>query len=164
MAQLGIETGADLRAKSLDWLARHFGSSARYYHDLARGICHREVKADRPYKSVSAERTFDIDLVEEADLRTELDRVSLYAWNRVERAKVEGRTVTLKVKYADFRTITRSRSLARAVAGRDEFLGLGSALLASILPVEKGVRLIGLGLSNLSEEAAAAPREPALPL
>jgi DNA polymerase-4 len=164
MAALGIETGADLKAKSLDFLAAHFGSSALYYHDLARGICHREVKADRPYKSVSAERTFDIDLSDETDLRTELDRVSVHAWNRVERADVRGRTVTLKVKYGDFRIVTRSRSLARPVADREEFLRLGGDLLASLLPVEKGVRLLGLGLHNLQEAETEAPRELALPL
>src|SRR3954469_3163240 len=164
MGALGIETGADLKAKSLDFLAEHFGSSAQYYHDLARGICHRQVKADRPYKSVSAERTFDVDLSDEVDLRTELDRVSVHAWTRVERADVRGRTVTLKVKYQDFRIVTRSRSLARAVAGRDEFLRLGGELLGALLPVEKGVRLLGLGLHNLGEAAAEAPRELALPL
>jgi DNA polymerase-4 len=164
MAGLGIETGADLKAKSLEFLAAHFGSSAQYYHDLARGICHREVKADRPYKSVSAERTFDVDLHDEADLRTELDRVSVHAWNRVERARVRGRTVTLKLKYQDFRIVTRSRSLDRPVAGRDEFLRVGGDLLQPLLPVEKGVRLLGLGLHNLGEEADEAPREPVLPL
>jgi DNA polymerase-4 len=165
MASLGIETGADLKARSLDFLAAHFGSAARYYHDLARGICHREVKADRPYKSVSAERTFDIDLSDAADLRSELDRVSVYAWNRVERAAVQGRTVTLKVKYQDFRTITRSRSLTRAVAGRDEFVRIGTELLDGLLPVEKGVRLLGLGLHNLDDaEAAEPPGELVLPL
>ena len=164
MARLGIQTGADLKAKSLDFLAAHFGSSASYYHDLARGICHREVKADRPYKSVSAERTFDIDLSEEADLRSELDRVSVYAWTRVERAAVQGRTVTLKVKYGDFRTITRSRSLGRAVLGREEFARIGGELLGSILPVEKGVRLLGLGLHNLDEPGAHAPEPLPLPL
>jgi DNA polymerase-4 len=166
MARLGIETGADLKAKSLDFLAAHFGSSASYYHDLARGICHRQVKADRPYKSVSAERTFDVDLSEEADLRSELDRVSVYAWNRVERAEVAGRTVTLKVRYADFRTVTRSRSLTRAVEGRQEFARIGDELLAALLPVAKGVRLLGLGLHNLdeAEAAAEAPRELPLPL
>src|SRR3954466_12173093 len=65
MARLGIETGADLRAQSLAFLQHHFGSSGPYYHDLARGICHRQVKADRPYKSISAEDTFFDDLKEE---------------------------------------------------------------------------------------------------
>ncbi len=165
MAGLGIETGADLRSRSLQFLAAHFGSSALYYHDLARGICHRQVRADRPSKSIGAERTFDIDLAEEADLLTELDRVSVYAWNRIERARARGRTVTLKVKYADFQTITRARSLDRPLADRDDFLATGKALLRALLPAPKGVRLLGLTLSNFAEDAPASTPllEPALP-
>src|SRR3712207_2415320 len=132
MAALGIETGADLRARSLDFLAAHFGSSARYYHDLARGICHRQVNADRPYKSVSAEDTFLEDLKEEATLVTELRRIGDTVWRRIEEKGLAGRTVCLKVKYHDFQIVTRARSLDRPVAGRDEFLDLGTALLLSL--------------------------------
>ena len=165
MAALGIETGADLKARSLSFLTAHFGSSASYYYDLARGICHREVRADRPSKSIGAERTFDLDLTEPADLLTELDRVSVYAWNRVERSRAQGRTVTLKVKYQDFQTVTRARSLPRAIAGREEFLDLGKTLLRALLPTEKGIRLLGLTLSGLGNEPEApAPRPLELPL
>ena len=164
MAALGIATGADLRACSLDFLARHFGSSAQYYHDLARGICHRQVRADRASKSIGAERTFDLDLTEEADLMTELGRVSIYAWNRVERSRAQGRTVTLKVKYQDFQTITRARSLPRAIAGREEFLELGKGLLQALMPVPKGIRLLGLTLSGLGEDESVQKREVELPL
>ncbi|HWH18769.1 MAG TPA: DNA polymerase IV [Allosphingosinicella sp.] len=165
MAGLGIETGADLRARSLDFLAAHFGSSARYYHDLARGICHRQVKADRPYKSISAEDTFLEDLSDEADLLGELDRISRTVWRRIEEKGLFGRTVTLKVKYRDFRIVTRSRSLDRPVSGHAEFLEIGSALLATILPAPKSIRLLGLGLSNLTQGFAEPPaRELELPL
>ncbi|HEV2866629.1 MAG TPA: DNA polymerase IV, partial [Allosphingosinicella sp.] len=75
MARLGIVTGADLRAQSLAFLQHHFGSSGRYYHGLARGICSREVKPDRPYKSVSAEDTFFDDLSDPDALLAELDRI-----------------------------------------------------------------------------------------
>src|SRR3712207_4154186 len=68
MAQLGIETGADLNAQSLAFLTHNFGSSGEYYYNLSRGICHRQVKADRPYKSVSAEDTFFDDLRDESAL------------------------------------------------------------------------------------------------
>jgi DNA polymerase-4 len=164
MAALGIETGADLKALSLDFLTRHFGSSAQYYHDLARGICHRQVRADRPSKSIGAERTFDLDLTDPADLLTELDRVSVYAWNRVERSRAEGRTVTLKVKYQDFQTITRARSLPRTIAGREEFLDLGRTLLRALLPTDKGIRLLGLTLSGLAGSEADSPPTAALEL
>jgi DNA polymerase-4 len=164
MARLGIETGADLRTRSLDFLAAHFGSSAPHYHDLARGICHRQVKADRPYKSISAEDTFLEDLREEAALLAELGRIGDVVWRRVEEKKLSGRTVNLKVKYQDFQIVTRARSLDRPVSGRDEFLDIGSALLRTLLPPVKAIRLLGLGLSSLGEEAQAAPRELELEL
>src|SRR5688500_2536145 len=110
MESLGIETGADLRAWTLPELEARFGSSGGWYWRICRGIDDREVKPDRPYKSVSAERTFDEDLRDPERLAAELDRIAGYAWARVERAEVSGRTVTLKVKYGDFTIITRSRS------------------------------------------------------
>lgn len=171
MKRLGIESGADLHAWSLEDLSGQFGErSALYYYNLARGICHRQVRADRPNKSIGAERTFDLDLSDEADLMTELDRISVYAWNRAERCEAHGRTVTLKVKYSDFQTITRSHSLAGPVADRHHFLNVGSELLRALLPVPKGIRLLGLTLSGLAgadeEEAIVGEdeREPVLPL
>ncbi len=157
MSSLGIETGADLHAKSLEWLTRHFGSSGRYYHDLARGICYRQVKADRPYKSISAEDTFMTDIAAEADLLAELDRIGSTVWRRIETKALSGRTVTLKVKYHDFQIVTRARSLGRPVADRAEFLETGAALLRTLLPAPKSIRLLGLGLTNLNEETDAPP-------
>ncbi|HEV2078542.1 MAG TPA: DNA polymerase IV [Allosphingosinicella sp.] len=164
MARLGIETGADLRSCSLQFLRHNFGSSAQYYHDLARAICHRQVKADRPYKSVSAEDTFFEDLSEEAALLYELDRIGGSVWRRIEQKGLSGRTVNLKVKYNDFRIVTRARSLGRPVGGLAEFLALGSDLLRTLLPVERPIRLLGLGLSGLGETRQAQSCELVLPL
>jgi DNA polymerase-4 len=166
MARLGIETGADLRAQSLAFLTHNFGSSGRYYHDLARAICRREVKPDRPYKSIGAEDTFFDDLTDEAALVAELDRISRTVWRRIEEKKIVGRTITLKVKYQDFRIVTRARSLDRPVAGREEFLEIGCALLRGLLPPPRGIRLLGLTLSKLSEgeTPGATPLELELPL
>ena len=164
MARLGIETGADLRAQSLAFLQHHFGSSGPYYHDLARGICHRQVKADRPYKSVSAEDTFFTDLKEAEPLLTELDRIGRTVWRRIAEKGLAGRTVVLKVKYQDFQIVTRSKSLDRRVEGESEFLDIGARLLRSLLPPPKGIRLLGLGLSNLDEHAEDAPQPLLLPL
>jgi DNA polymerase-4 len=165
MAGLGIETGADLRAQSLAFLTHNFGSSGGYYYNLARGICHRQVKPDRPYKSIGAEDTFFDDLSAEADLVAELDRISQTVWRRISEKGVCGRTVTLKVKYQDFRIVTRARSLDRAVASREEFLDIGCTLLRTLLPTPKGIRLLGLTLSNLSEgDEMPAVREFQLPL
>ena len=151
MEALGIFTGADLRAWSLPELEARFGSSGRWYWSVCRGIDHREVKPDRPYKSVSAERTFDEDLTGLDRLSAELDRVAGYAWARAERASVAGRTVTLKVKFGDFTIITRSRSFPAPVRDCAAFASAGQALLSSLVPVTKGIRLLGLGLHNLSD-------------
>jgi DNA polymerase-4 len=167
MARLGIETGADLKSRSLDFLAAHFGSSALYYHDLARGICHRQVKADRPYKSVSAEDTFLEDLSDPEALLSELDRIGRHVWTkRVVGKGLSGRTVNLKVKYADFQIVTRARSLDRPVSGEAEFLDIGAQLLRGLLPPVKSIRLLGLGLSSLGEEerGSSRPLELELPL
>ena len=157
MERLGIATGADLRAWSLPQLQAHFGSSADWYWRICRGIDHREVKPDRPYKSVSAERTFDEDLRDPERLAAELERIAGYAWARVERAEVAGRTVTLKVKFGDFTLITRSKSFAGPVPDLPAFVAAGQALLAGLHPLAKGIRLLGLGLHNLSEGEQSEP-------
>ncbi|HUG45744.1 MAG TPA: DNA polymerase IV [Sphingomicrobium sp.] len=149
MESLGILTGADLRQWSEAELEARFGSSGRWYHTICRGIDEREVRPDRPYKSVSAERTFDEDVTDPLRLAAELARIAGYAWARVERTRVAGRTVTLKVKYGDFTLITRSRSFADPLAGGPEFEAAGQALLSTLMPARRGIRLLGLGLHNL---------------
>src|SRR3954454_8853046 len=151
MHRLGIRTGADLCDWSLPALEVQFGSSGQWYYRICRGIDEREVKPDRPYKSVSAERTFDEDLRDPDRLAAELERIAGYAWDRVERAEVVGRTVTLKVKFGDFTLITRSKSFAGPVLGIEPFREAGLALLAALHPLPKGIRLLGLGLHNLTE-------------
>ena len=157
MEALGILTGADLREWSLPALEAEFGSSGSWYHRICRGIDEREVKPDRPYKSVSAERTFDEDLRDPDRLASELERIAGYAWDRVRRAEVTGRTVTLKVKFGDFTLITRSRSFPEPVPDLAAFTVAGQSLLTALHPLPKGIRLLGLGLHNLSEGAAEQP-------
>ena len=159
MERLGIFTGADLREWSLTALEAQFGSSGHWYWRICRGIDEREVKPDRPYKSVSAERTFDEDLRDADRLSAELDRIASYAWERVKRAEVAGRTVTLKVKFGDFTIITRSKSFTGPVPDEATFAAAGQALLAALHPLSKGIRLLGLGLHNLTEVNNAQPAQ-----
>ena len=159
MERLGIVTGADLATWTREQLNAHFGSSGEWYWKIARGIDDRPVRPDRPYKSVSAERTFDVDLQEAEALATELERVAGHAWARIERTQVSGRTVTLKVKFADFTIITRSKSFPRPIAAQADFLAAGQALLAALVPVPKGIRLLGLGLHKLAEPAEGEPMQ-----
>src|SRR4029078_4836530 len=157
MERLGILTGADLREWSLDALEAQFGSSGQWYWRICRGIDEREVRADRPYKSVSAERTFDEVLRDAERLAAELDRIAGYAWDRVKRAEVTGRTVTLKVKFGDFTIITRSKSFGGPVADFPAFVAAGQTLLDALHPLPKGIRLLGLGLHNLTEGELETP-------
>lgn len=152
MERLGIVTGADLREWSRPALEAQFGSSGEWYWRICRGIDEREVRPDRPYKSVSAERTFDEDLRDPERLAAELARIAGYAWDRVKRAEVTGRTVTLKIKYGDFRIVTRSKSFASNVPDQEAFARAGQSLLDTLHPLPKGIRLLGLGLHNLTED------------
>ncbi len=162
MERLGIHTGSDLARWSEPELEAHFGSSGRWYWRIARGIDEREVKSDRPNKSVSAERTFDQDLIDPDALSAELERVAGFAWQRIDRAQVFGRTVTLKVKFGDFTNITRSQSFSQPISDEASFRAAGQTLLGRLFPVPKGIRLLGLGLHALVDGDETAPRQ--LPL
>ena len=159
LEKLGILTGADLQALSLAELQGRFGSSGDWYWRICRGIDERPVRSSRRAKSVSAERTFNQDLIEPEELRAELDRVAGLAWDRIERHRTAGGTVTLKLKYADFQLITRAQSFAVPVADYASFAAAGHVLLDRLLPVPKGVRLLGLGLSALIEVNGTAPTQ-----
>jgi DNA polymerase-4 len=155
--RLGIHTGADLQQLSLAELEGRFGSSGEWYWRICRGIDERPVRSDRQLKSVSAERTFDHDLSDRQALAAELERVAGHAWARIERSGAAGYTVTLKVKFADFQIITRSRTFADPVRDPIAFHAAGHHLLSSLLPVAKGIRLLGLGLHNLIEVSKGVP-------
>jgi DNA polymerase-4 len=158
MKRLGIETGGDLRARSLPFLQAHFGKAGPYYYWLARGIDERPVRADRIRKSVGAETTFPVDLVDLAAMREELLPLIGKVWDTCARGGIAGRTVTLKVKFADFQIITRSRTFAAPVPGREDFARIGLELLAAIFPLPKGVRLLGITLSQLVGEDDPEPQ------
>ena len=155
MAKLDIHTGADLRAQSQDFLRQHFGKSAGYLFRASRGVDHREVRSNRIRKSVGGERTYGDDLVSDNDMHDAFEHIIDIVWNSIEKCEARGRTVTLKAKYADFRQVTRSKSIDHYVADKQEFSEIGRELLASIMPVENGVRLLGLTLSSLEGAEAA---------
>jgi len=161
MARLGIHTGADLRGKELHFLREHFGKSAEYLHRASRGIDYRPVKPDRVRKSIGAERTYSNDLNTEVELREALDHIVDIVWERIEKNRGRGRTVTLKVKYSNFRQITRARSIDTCIAGKQQFAALGCELLAGVLPAPLGVRLLGLTLSALEGGPKPASETPA---
>ena len=164
MERLGIVTGADLVARPLEFLTRNFGSYAGYLFNAARGEDHRPVRAHRDAKSIGAERTFETDLTDATELRAALDHVAEAALARIARHEASGRTVTLKLRFADFRTITRARTIQITPDQPAMFRNAGLALLEAQLPTEKGIRLIGLTLSNIAQPADREVAEPQLQL
>ncbi len=161
MARLGIETGADLRDCDRAFLVTHFGKYAKYLYHASRGVDERPVRSDRTRKSVGRERTYGEDLVTDEGMRDALDEIIEGVWERIESNGVAGRTVTLKIKYADFRQITRSRSREDYVADRATFSALAHELLDGVLPVPRGVRLVGLSLSALTDKRGLELQGPA---
>jgi DNA polymerase IV len=155
MASLGIQTGADLAARSEEWLCQHFGSAGRYLFKAARGIDNRAVNPSRERKSLGGELTYFEDKSSDADLRAALDEIVEIVWGRIERSETRGRTIVLKARYSDFRTITRSRSPGHILESKAEFAALGHQLLDAILPVPIGIRLLGLTLTNIVQDGDA---------
>ncbi len=160
MAQLGIETGADLAAKDPEWLRAHFGSFGETLWRAARGIDHRPVRTHRTAKSIGGERTFFGDLSAPEELREALERIIGIVWQRIADKQARGRTLTLKLKFADFTLITRARTLPRAIDGEAEFTALARALLDEQLPLPMPIRLLGLTLGALEREEQAEPPAP----
>ncbi len=161
---LGVFTGADLKAQPEAFLRQHFGKAGGYYYAIARAEDHRPVVADRQRKSIGAETTFAHDLREFDDLAAGLGPCIAKVWAYCERAGIVGRTATLKVKYADFQQITRSRSLLGPVAGPDQLTHICLDLLRALLPLPQGVRLLGVSLSSLGPVAEAVGQQLALGL
>ncbi|MBW6399368.1 DNA polymerase IV [Roseomonas sp. HJA6] len=148
MQALGIETGADLRAQSMAFLQQHFGNAAAWYHAIARGEDDRPVDPDRTRKSSGSETTFDRDLIDPAGIEAGVLQMADDVWAWCEKAQAFGRTVTVKVKFADFRQITRSRSHPSALGARGQLRQASLDLVRSIYPPRMGVRLVGVTVSN----------------
>jgi DNA polymerase IV len=151
MAKLGIQTGADLAGRSEEWLCQHFGSWGSYLFRAARGIDDRPVNANSIRKSIGGETTYFDDKSSTAELRGALEEIIELVWERIERYRAQGKTLVLKARYADFRTVTRSRTVGHIIADRAEFSALGHALLDQLLPAQMGIRLLGLTLSGLTD-------------
>lgn len=150
MHQLGIKTGMDLRQFSEQQLVTVFGKMGTLFYQYARGIDNRPVEPDRIRKSIGAENTFMADIDQVSVLLLELEKVAQDVAGRIGRADFHGRTVTLKVKYANFTTITRSKTFAAIVEDFDTLYAIGKELLAEV-DISPKVRLIGLSVKNSDE-------------
>ncbi|MCM4150477.1 DNA polymerase IV [Arenibacter sp. N53] len=151
MYQLGIFTGKDLKGKSIEFLKENFGKSGEYYYNVVRGIHNSEVKPNRIPKSVGAERTFDENLSSEIFMLQRLESIAVELEKRLKKAKISGKTVTLKIKYSDFSLQTRSKTLPYFIAEKSLILETTKELLYQD-KMENSVRLLGISLSNLNTE------------
>jgi DNA polymerase-4 len=164
MEKLGIHTGADLKEKPLAFLQQHFGKSGGWYYLIARGVDERPVEPNRPRKSIGAEDTFDVDIYERDAARSEITSLVAKVWNHCAATEVRARTVTLKVKYADFQQVTRSRTVPSPFRDTTEIEELSFALLDSLFPLKRGIRLIGVTVSSLEDLKPTDSVEGQLPL
>jgi DNA polymerase-4 len=164
MNRLGIATGLDLRAQTLPFLQRHFGKSGAYFYWIARGVDERPVRPDRVRKSVGAENTFAQDLHAFEPMREALEPIIAKVWRQCQVTGIRGRTVTLKVKFADFQQITRSKSIGDAIGSLADLERLSLGLLEPLLPTKRGVRLLGISLSSLTQAQATERRQLSLTL
>ena len=160
MAKLGIATGADLATKDIAFLRANFGSMGDYLYRAARGIDLRRVSAHRERKSIGGERTFREDISSGPALRETLDNIIDIVWESIERTKAQGRTVTLKMKYTDFKNVTRAKTIDHPVGNKQEFAEISRQLLNELLPLPLPIRLMGLTLSKLEQDGENPPSPP----
>lgn len=152
MKKMGLHTGADLKQLSEDEMVKHFGKAGRFYYKIVRGIDEREVHPNRETKSIGAEDTFAFDLTSADEMFIELDKIAQTVCRRVQQYGLKGRTVTLKIKYSDFRQITRNQSFTEAIDDLGTILETAKKLLLATEPEGKPVRLLGITLSNFGEQ------------
>lgn len=149
MHYMGIFNGAQLRQCSLTHLTEVFGKMGPTFYYFARGIDPRPVKAERERKSVGCEHTFATDLCIKSHLIIELYHLVLELVERIDKDDFEGRTLTLKIKYGDFRLITRSLTAPHSLRTKADILPAAKQLLALIhYDASHPIRLMGLSVSK----------------
>jgi DNA polymerase IV len=159
MHALGIETGADLRSQTLSFLQQHFGKAGSWYYEIARGQDGRPVQPDRERKSSGSETTFSEDLTDPVQIEAGVIAMADDVWAWCEKANARGRTVTVKVKWANFQISSRSRSVETAIETKDKLYEVALDLIRTVFPPQKGIRLVGVTLSNFQSPNSGGDAE-----
>ena len=160
MKSLNIFTGADLKKFSERELVQHFGKAGKFYYGIVRGIDDRPVEPNQETKSIGAEDTFPEDLTAPDQMNRELEKIALLVQERVLKHGLKWRTVTLKIKYHDFKIITRSRSFAEPADALSLLTPTAKELMAATGPDEVRIRLLGISVSNFGERTVTRKRIP----
>ena len=163
MYRKGWYTGADLRKQSLSNLEKHFGKSGQFYYDVVRGIHLSPVRAQRKPKSVGAERTFDKNISSEVFMISRLEDIANALAKRLFKTKISGKTITLKIKYSDYVTQTRSKTIPYYTADISVILEIAKELLFQE-KLKNSVRLLGISLSNFKKPSTKKKVEAQLRL
>jgi DNA polymerase IV len=148
MKRLGLHVGADLKRLSEEELVLHFGKAGHFFYKVVRGIDDREVQPNRETKSVGAEDTFPFDLTSLEDMQDELDKLARVVGDRLAKHDLQGKTITLKIKFNDFRIITRSQTLNEATDEKAEISLRAKEMLRGADVEDRRVRLLGISVSN----------------
>ncbi len=151
MYQLGIFTGYDLKQKPIEYLEKNFGNSGMHYFQIVRGIHNSAVKPNRKIKSVGAERTFGENLSSEIFMEDRLLSIAKELEKRLQKSKISGKTITLKIKYSDFTLQTRSKTLPYFVNDKHIIVDVAKDLLYQER-LKNSVRLLGISVHNLNNE------------
>jgi DNA polymerase-4 len=159
MKRLGIFTGSDLRRQSLEFLQHHFGKSGSWYHAIANGEDNRLVVPDRPRKSSGSETTFADDLTDPAAIEAGVLAMADEVWSWCEKTQAFGRTVTVKIKYADFRQVTRSRTVPAIITSQESLRNVSIGLVRTVFPPANGIRLLGVTLSSFESAHRSASEQ-----
>lgn len=159
MKDMNLHTGADLKKLTEEDLVKYFGKTGKFYYNIVRGIDNREVQPNRETKSVGAEDTFAYDLTAIEEMNTELDKVAAIVAGRLQKHDLKGRTITLKIKYSDFRQITRNQSFPYLLNDLETLSATAKKLLALTSTDHVKIRLLGISVSNFCEPAPSRKQE-----
>jgi DNA polymerase IV len=159
MNKMGLHTGADLKKLTEQELTKFFGKAGRFYYNIVRGIDERRVEPNREIKSIGAEDTFPFDLATMEEMHAELGKITHTLHRRLQEHGLSGRTITLKIKYSDFKQVTRNRSFLQPVYDEETIYDTSKQLLEAAVTEDKQVRLLGITLSNFGEADAVKKKE-----
>ena len=151
LRSMNIKTGKDLKALDLQTLINHFGKAGAFYFNIVRGIDDREVETDSMRKSYGRETTLPKDITDTAKIRIYIRRLAIKVAKYLQRDKLSGRTVTLKLKYSDFQSVTRSKSFTKAISDGNAIGEIACELLRKTEAGSRPVRLIGVSMSNFPD-------------